>query len=298
MSTAVWRAWLAIFIDGGGGEVRWAKAHLYESRHRAPQHPVSALEGLEAPGEVVLWIGRPDRIEVLRSAFAPGDPRRGEDAWEVQLDDRFHARPAGERHELGCQLSGHSLAAEGSASDRLLWAHLPRLLRYESRFGPFSARIDGLPLTGLGVIERASGGTLPFDPRRLVRGPWHWDVLVFDGGGWAAGLALPIPGLGTRGVRAGGCLPGEARPISRFGGGFRIEELERDGELPFGLRRWQGWLSLGGAKLVYEAKVTTPLAPAIDSGVFAGFAFEGELAGRGGRRAVRGNGFAEMGGAA
>jgi hypothetical protein len=179
--------------------------------------------------------------------------------------------------------------------ERISWIRLPWIISYVTWLGRVSGSVslpgsaDHQRLEGLALVEHAFGRDVLFDPMRLVSGPWHWDVLRFDGEIGLALLALTIPGLGFRGVRSGGRVPGA--PFQSF----RKVQLEgAGGALP---SAWRGRLrDRQGGELTYEAAANTSVADAAPGVGFVGFEWEASYLRRGAPPArLHGHGFAEMG---
>jgi hypothetical protein len=313
LPSSAWEGWFVIAIGARGTAVRWAKTHVFRSVRMPGRHPIAALEGLRAtPGEIVSWIATADAVEVERAtldgAAAAGCAR---DPFTLALPGALSLAPGTApgtwrfvRDTLEAPGAGAGAAAAIDLTlagrDQVEWLRLPRVLTYSgvhcAARGTVRAAGTSHDFAGLGVLEHAWGGTLPFDPQRLVRGPWHWDVLHLNddaekpgAGAAVAALWLTIPLLGVRGVRAAGRLPGTPfRPLQPVS----LEPLARDANgVP---RSWVGRLrdAHAGADIIYEARASTPVAAAAPGVFFQGFDFELTRAGR--RHA--GSGFCECGG--
>jgi hypothetical protein len=279
-TNAGWEGWFCIGIGDASCDVRWTKTHAFRSDVRAGMRPVAAVEGLEAPGEIVTWVAtREGKVIESRTALDPPSV-----AHALDIRGPF----PGARVRRG---GDATMQLDVELRDRMEWASFSRILRYFGACGPALGSISmhrrTHDLSGVGIVEHAWGALAPFDPMRFVRGPWHWDVLAFDDGARsiAAALWVSLPGFPLRGVRANGRLPGvEATP--------RAVRVERNADVS----RWRATIAAGDAELTYDATTTTEIARAAPGGGFVGFDFEGTL--RDGRttRAVRGRGFAEHGG--
>jgi hypothetical protein len=274
---ASWEGWFAIAIGAPGSAVRWTKTHVFRDDRSASGSPISALEGLDAEGEIVTFAAIESRVVTMHVPLERAAIAASAAALVEVTGARARVRREGVV-ELDVELH-----------DRMDWVRIPKMLRYVGACGLASGTItiDGArhALHGAGVVEHAFGAHVPFDPLRFVRGPWHWDVLSIDEGVTvAAALWITAPGLGMRGVRATGRLPGGAASV-------RAHAIERASEA-----RWRARLRDGDVELEYEAVASTERANVVPGGGFVGFDFEGTLRGRGARRVVRGRGFAEMGG--
>jgi hypothetical protein len=165
------------------------------------------------------------------------------------------------------------------------------VLSYWGAFGALALRTADLELAGLGVVEHAWGADTRLDVARFTRRWWHWDVLAFEDGTVAAGLAIDA-GAKLRGVRCGGRVPGgDFAAGVRFTAGVDAWARDRGRRVP---SRWHGGMRLGDAKLRYEATASTPVADEVPEGGFLGFTFRAEWTLDGGRRVdARGTGFTE-----
>ena len=308
-----WEGWFLIAVAGRGQAVRWTKTHLFRSAPPRGFHPLSEFEGLSSPGELVTYIATADSIREQRDEIATDDPGIAGQGFGIDLDDlAWQGEPP--RYTFARSMDdGVRVDLQVETRDRVDWVRLPGLINY---FGYHSGLAGTVTLgegraeefSGLGVQEHAWGASLPFDPNRFVLGPWHWDVLSFeevDGEGLPdhaalAALSVPIPGLGSRCLRAMGRLPGEPfGPLSAF----RVEHLEF-GSIPGpddrpGLSyptRWRGSLRNSRGSLSYEAWASTPPVRAVEFGCFLGFDFEAVHEPRSGpSRRLTGSGFCECG---
>ncbi|MBI3184556.1 MAG: hypothetical protein HYZ28_20670 [Myxococcales bacterium] len=318
---AAWEGWFFIFV-GGGGRVRWAKSHLFLSRPIPGWHPISAVEGLVAPGEAVALIAEEgavhrarfelDRREVQSSREAPSSPAGPIGPSEVEGRAEFERSPlsvaAPERFRLSEEPSRLLASAGGErcgfevellGCEPVKWIGLGGLLSYGGAFGAargaFGIGGESVASSGLGMVEHAFGGRVPFDPARRAPERWHWDVLVFEGDTAALMvLSIRLPVLGWRVIRSRGRLP-EAEAASPSGA-VEYLELASEGAATYP-RRWRGTVNSRRGALRYEARAATPIAPVAPGGGFLGFDFEAGWTARGGReRALKGRGFCECGG--
>jgi len=291
MPRAAWEGWFFIGIGDRSCDVRWHKTHIFRSRTRAGWHPVSALEGIRTP-EVVRFAVTADRVYETRAPLAEADLHVGRDELDVAVAGALEWRGAPPSFDLVChERGGLGMHMEVSTRDRMQWIRAPRLLTYfglhSGARGTVTFGGEEHPFSGLGILEHAWGAQLPFDPVRLVRGPWHWDVLAFDEeeGAAFAGVSLPLPGLGTRGVRSSARIPGHGFTAFR---NYQVDVLARREGVP---SRWVGKMQSDRGELRYEAKAATPVLLAAPAVHFLGTEFEATFAGT----RYEGRGFTECG---
>ena len=295
---SAWEGFFVIAIPRRGCPVRWLKTHLFRSRARRGFHPIAAVEGLTAKGELWGTAAFGDRLVEGRAAFEPEALRVGATGLALELPGRARLWEEAGQVALWWRDEASQLEASLTLEPRevVQWARLPPALRYLG----VHARLKGAlkvgkvshDLSGLGVVEHAFGALVPFDPARFPLGRWHWDVLSFeDDDGALATLTVNAPLLGMRGLRAGGQVPGVmVAPISAAG----VEYLEVEHDHP---KRWLGRARGSTGELVYEAVASTPLARAAPGGGFLGFNFEATFTAAGARpRHFAGRGFCECGG--
>ena len=302
MPRASWEGWFFIAIGSRDSEIRWTKTHVFRARRN---YPLAAVEGLVSPGEVVTLIGLRDRIVEVRQTFAKEDLHCDDVPFQLALgqtlrwsakSDTFSFSRKTHNPELTLNLSGR-------LHDRLQWAKFPGFLNYFGIHAEVKGtlRFDAMEhgFRGLGIMEHAWGASLPVHPARFITGPWHWDVLSFDTENpgpppAAASLWIPIPGMGTKAVRAFARWPGgplrrvRARPVH-----YVETRSERGRIVPV---RWKTVLDDGEGYLEYEALASTPPAFEAPGGAFMGFTFNAAYFPKiGTPREWKGNGFTEFG---
>ncbi len=293
-----WDGWFAIGIFPSTSAVRWLKLHAFVSDAPPGRVPVAAVEGMEV-GELIAMVGLADRTVVERAPLA---------ASTVACDaDRLGVRAAGRADWRGVFPEfAIDQGADGAVAARLRmtghdvvrWIRAGGMLTY---FGVHSTMagevtVDGraLPVDGFGIVEHAWGASLPFDPRRIARGAWQWDVLAFDepnrrSPAAVAALASAMP-LGKRlwPLAGRGRTPG-GEAADR--GGLRVRwRSARDG-LP---AAWRGEVAGAGETLVYEARAVGEPARVLPHGAFFGFQFEGEVRRGAAQQRVSGTGYCEF----
>ncbi len=306
-----WEGWFVIGICRRGSSVRWTKTHLFRSRRMGGFHPVSAVEGLTAEGELVGTVGFADRIVEAREPLVPGDLQSGDSGLALTVPGRWDLRGVESRFELGWRGGTQPLEVKLSVEGRdvVRWARYGPLLRYLGVQGPLEGMVGvgraAARVAGLGVVEHASGARVPFNPARAVPGRWHWDVLSFErdetsgadlSGVGLASLTLRTKSLGAYELGCGGRLPVEtegklsARVVEYLG----VASLGDGRSYPL---QWRGRASAGAAELTYEARISTPLSACTPGGGFVGFDFEATLNAPGAEpRRYTGSGFCECGG--
>ncbi len=296
MPRAAWEGWFWIAIPAAPSPVRWAKVHVFRSD---PQRgvPIAAVEALTAERELRSWVAAAAHVDERRSTPAAGAIVAVNAGVHVHGDDALSARRDHDRWRL----DHGKVAIELAPRDRIVWARVPRVLTYVGVHCDLDGEIAGEPVRGLGVLEHAWGASLPVHPSRLVRGPWHWDVLSVASSDSEpvdfAALAVSLPALGARGARARGRAPGSGE-ASSFSS-FAVRVLERATPEPGdpAPRRWTAELRGRAGALHYEAVASTPVARPAPDVAFLGFDFEGTWRPRAGAALrVRGRGFSEHGG--
>jgi hypothetical protein len=297
MPRAGWEGWFVITVGGAAARVRWTKTHVFRKSGRPGLRALAAVEGLDAPGEVVSFVATGDRVHRFDRRFEPGDLGFGSTGWPMilegtdrpELDWRASEERMPFRRTSGAPGLDLLVEIERHANDRIRWIRLPPLLTYVSRLAQAtgSCAIEGQTqaIEGLALVEHAFGSLVHFDPMRLIRGPWQWDVLSFGDGCGIAALAITVPAIGLRGVRAAGRIPGES---FRSFSGFALETARTGAP-----QSWRGCMrDRRGGLLSYEAIAKTPIAEASPGVGFMGFEFEATYA----KRKLSGTGFTEFGG--
>jgi hypothetical protein len=273
---------------GGNGGLRWSKLHLFSGGAGAGRHCLSAVEALDGPPERLLLRATGAEVIADRRPLAADELQRPREGWDVRASGLIWTGPFPDLH-LG--IADPRITAEAHPRDVLWWVRLPRVLSYWSAFGPLVWEGPDGRSAGLGIVEHAWGADTRLDVARLAPRRWHWDVLSFSDGGFAAGLALGI-GPSLLGPRSGGRI-GEG-PFA-YGRGIQVEILshreEKGRRVP---DRWRGTLTAGEGTLHYEARASTPVADTVPGGGFLGFSFEGEWRPRRGpSKPAHGDGFCE-----
>jgi hypothetical protein len=285
-----WEGWFLITIGAPNDPIRWTKTHIFRCSGRRGRYPLAAVEGLEAQGEIVTFVGTRSGVLRFERAFERGELDAGaslaiDGACEWQLGEPMRFLRTQDAHRIELEIE------RPSASDRIAWIRLPRVIEYVTRFANAkgSVVLDGGPAiehSGLALFEHAYGAEVHFSPRkRLVRGPWHWDILALPQGA-AGALAVSVPGLGMIGLRAAGKIGDRFRGLSR-------PQIKRD-HVDVG---WRGLMrDPGGPSLHYSAVASTPVVTAAPGVFFVGFDYTGELRDRSGStQSISGSGFAEFG---
>jgi hypothetical protein len=329
MPRAGWEGWFLITIGAARDPVRWTKTHLFRCSGRRGRHPLAAVEGLEAAGEIVTFVGTKERVLRFERKFTPGELSTEsalalDGALDWRLGEPMRFLRSHEAHRIELEV------LNPASSERIAWIRVPGIISYITRFATARGEIQldtgpAIEHHGLAVFEHAYGTEVHFAPRKhLVRGPWHWDVLALPNNGAAGALAVTLPGLGMVGVRAAGNLgdrfralrrPKIKRDPDRARARARPREREReparfdhdhDHDHVHGYEHehehdqadvhWRGLLrEPGGPSLEYHAVASTPIVTAGPGVFFVGFDYSGELRTAGRSTPISGTGFAEFG---
>ncbi|MBI2897320.1 MAG: hypothetical protein HYY06_27430 [Deltaproteobacteria bacterium] len=284
---AAWEAYFLIGVFPEASPLRWCKVQIFSGGRDLGRTCLSAIEGMDGPGRLLVLAGRSGSIEERSRLLRQGELQRSPDGWHVRLDGLDWA---GSYPELRLDCSDPGFRADTRTEERLVWLRLPRVLTYWSAFGSVDWEGADGRARGAGIVEHAWGADSRLPVTRLAPSWWHWDVLAFDDGSTAAGLAVAFAGQ-LRGVRGGGRITGEPFAIGR-GPSIRVLDWTDQAARPVPAR-WSGRWRLGAVELEYEARASTPVAAVLTRGGFLGFTFEGEAVAGVLRRQVRGAGFCE-----
>jgi len=251
------------------------------------RHCISAVEALDGEPRATTLLGFTDRVERHERAFSRRD---------LSLDATGYGGRApgvvvsGAFPKVTLALDTPRATIETETRDHLLWVRVPRVLTYWTAFGELRFEGSGRTELGLGLVEHAFGAAIPFDLGRLRIG-WQWDVLRFEQGGFAAGLALDIGGR-LRGLR-GALRTGEEGLVRTSSLALSWRERDDDAGRSAPVR-WEGLFRCRAGALRYEARRATRVVPEVPEGGFFGFDFQGRWQPNGaGERAVSGTGFTE-----
>jgi hypothetical protein len=251
------------------------------------RHCVSSVEALDGDPQSTTLLGFSDRIERRETSFRRDELSIAQEGFGARAPGTV---VSGTFPNVTLAVEAPRMTSETETREHLLWVRIPRVLTYWTSFGALRFAGSTGIISGLGLVEHAYGTAIPFDLGRVRLG-WQWDVLRFDEGGFAAGLAVEIAGhlRGLRGtVRLGDASRRRTSSIA-LSWGEPDEEAGRVVPL-----RWEGIFRTRDGVLTYEARKATPLAPEVPDGGFFGFSFEGQWRPRAGLdRAVSGTGFTE-----
>jgi hypothetical protein len=260
-------------------EVRWCKVQLFSGGRDPSRHCLSAVEGMDGDGQVLVLRATRERVERHEVRFPRGGLTAASSGWSVTAPG---VSWTGDWPDTVVQCDAATFEARASAGDVLTWIAMPRVLTYWSAFG----EVQTGGQRGVALVEHAWGMDIRLDVARWSPRTWQWDVLAFEGGGACAALTIDLA-AGLLGVRGGGRIPGETFEKSALSR-IEVDAWEEDAgrRVP---RRWRGQLRLGGAVLAYEAQRSTPVAPVVPGGGFVGFEFEARWKGK----SLEGSGFTE-----
>ncbi|MCW5828803.1 MAG: hypothetical protein KIT79_05755 [Deltaproteobacteria bacterium] len=286
---AAWEAFFLIGIFPAGSSLKWTKVQLFSGGRTPGRHCVSALEAMDGTiGEELILFGHENGVEEVRRKLPRETFDRSRDGWGLRTETGLDWQGTWPSLTLTSREPG--FVARTRSRDVLWWIHMQPVLSYWGVFGSLEFEKNGSRHTGLGIVEHAWGGEVPFDPGRLSPGRWQWDVLAFEDGTACAGLATSLFGRNL-GLRSGGTAPGTAFQYGR-GMKVRVSEWEiLDGRRTPSI--WKGTMMLGPRRFDYEARRSTPPAPVLPQGGFMGFGFEGRWRDAPGRT-FAGTGFTEF----
>ena len=276
---AAWEAYLLIGVFPRGSAHAWCKVHVFVGRAAKGRHCLSALEALDGPGERVVLVAAGGDVKTHTANVDEASCSRAHEGWGVVAPGvEWHGFP-------GNVLRMHEPSVEARCEIAHVgrWVRLPGIISYFTGFGALRWHDAHGESAGVGLLEHAWGGAVPFDVARFAPRRWQWDVLALDGGGMFAGLS--VAGFGLRAMGTGGAS-------EKFATGRRSRVRVRGWHEEAGRSvpaSWEGKLSTCAGTLRYEARAATPVAPMVPGGGFLGTTWEGDLAGR----PVRGTGFTE-----
>jgi hypothetical protein len=252
---------------------------VFVGQARRGRHALSAVEGLDGPGEAVVLSA--DASGVCRHAWAidRANCERGRGEWEVRAPRlEWSGFPA-----TRLVIRDPEVVATATAANGAWWARIPRVLSYWSAFGSVTWRDAAGESSGLALLERAWGADAPVDVAALSPRRWHWDVLTTGDGCVCAGLS--VSGIGLRTMS-------RVTMNEEVATGWRTRVRVTAWREEPGRRvpvRWIGTLRTRAGVLRYEARAATPVAPMVPGGGFVGTTWQGEWRGR----SIEGTGFTE-----